>query len=207
MDEQNNETSTEWALSHLNCEEYKKAYDAYSKILICQNNFNSKIEKFLSDNEEHMKQITGSNDDNEIKELSRFYLATLVAFTQPKTDTEYKIKHLSNELNTFNETLHNPFPENLPQLRTNMELNRCGIIRSLEVLKNDVNKLNNLISDFQKSLKPVIDNSVSGLKGNCPIDNQLKYWFLIKSFFHRRLHSVLKSTTCSHLQSLFRISH
>ena len=108
-------------------------------------------------------------------------------------------------MNTSNETLRNSFPEKLSQLKIDIKSKKDYIINSITILKEDIDELDRLISDFQKLLNSVIDDSVTGLKGNCKIDGQLKYSFLIKSFFCQRLHFVSKLTIYSRLQSLYCI--
>jgi septal ring factor EnvC (AmiA/AmiB activator) len=58
--------------------------------------------------------------------------------------------------------------------------------KQLSGFEKSINKLNEMILDFQKSLKSVIDNSVVGLEGNCPIESQLQYRKKLKSMIFRR---------------------
>ena len=62
--------------------------------------------------------------------------------------------------------------------------------KELNSFEQSINKSNEMILDFQKSLKSVIDNSVVGLDGNCSIESQLNYGKKLKSMIFRKKQNV-----------------
>ena len=50
------------ALAHLKDKEYKRYYESYSKISICQEHFNEKITRFSDENIKHLIELIRDND-------------------------------------------------------------------------------------------------------------------------------------------------
>jgi hypothetical protein len=77
-----NETSKEdWALYHLKYEEYSKSLAHYIDITTNQNNFNNKMDKFLTDCKARLIAIISANnekDQDKIEILLKKYLSTVV---------------------------------------------------------------------------------------------------------------------------------
>jgi hypothetical protein len=63
-----------------------------------------------------------------------------------------------------------------------------NIINSINELKNEINNVNRSISNFQESLRFVIDRIEIELKGSCPIEYP-SYKRRFKSYFHRHMNS------------------
>lgn len=187
------ETNQEWALSHLNCEDYKNAFTFYSEIWICQNCLNTKIKKFLNETRQHLKQLVEyDKDDTKIDSLVRYYLTVVVQANKHPHNFEDGLKNL-NSITIIPEehydfprlTLSNPFPDKLDGIKKDMISRKDFVIDSIDKFKLSIDKLNELILEFQRSLKPIIDNVILGVKGTCTIEKKLSLSHRLKSICHK----------------------
>jgi hypothetical protein len=182
-----NETSKEdWALYHLKYEEYSKSLEHYRDINNNQYNFNKKMDKFLKDCKARLIAITSANnteDRDKIEILLTKYLATVVYVYNKNKNSEYNINHLTND------ELSNPFPGKLDELKSEMRTNGQNIINSINELKDEINNVNRSISNFQESLRFVIDRIEIESKGSYPIEYP-SYKRRFKSYFHLHRNSV-----------------
>jgi hypothetical protein len=165
----------DWALSHLKY--YEDIWKKYHKILNCQDNFNIEIKKFLESYKEYLTNLVEADsirDKDKIELFLRYYLFKIVdEFQHPKSN-EYRLTHFDKE--TFNGVvIENPFPENEEIIIKDIIGRYSDLANQIKDFENDIKKLNELILDFQVSLRFVIDNSVTGLKGSCPKEKQLSY--------------------------------
>lgn len=100
-----------------------------------------------------------------------------------KTKTQYNINHLTND------ELSNPFPGKLDELKNEMKTNGQSIIARINGLEDEINNLNRSISNFQDSLRFVIDRIKIELKGSCPIEYPI-YKRRFRSYFRLHRNSV-----------------
>jgi hypothetical protein len=192
--EQNLEsTASHWALSHLKA--YEEAYNYFLKISICQEHFNEKITKFLKLNKEHLINLVEADsirDKDKIELFVRYYLYKIVEANTPNKNSDYSLSHLDRIKISENEDLYNPFPEKENDIIQDLKLNYSNNRKVMDEFDRDITTVNTLILEFQNSLRSIIDNSITGLKGSCTKEKQLSYFYGIKSFFTRCWHFVSK---------------
>ena len=70
-----------------------------------------------------------------------------------------------------------------------LKSNYNKISKQINMLKGDIDKIDLLVSDLQKSLKYITEKELLGLKGTCNIEKQLCQG-RIKSFFRRNKRSI-----------------
>lgn len=176
------ETIEEMALTHLKI--YKEAYELFSKIVECQDLFNIKMDNFLKSNMQQLNQIRGFDNINrfEIKEL-RYYLINIVDASR-YTGKEAQIAHLKRSFQNIllggEDRISNPFLTTEGVIIEDMLKRYDDIINSINMFKKDIKKLNQLILDFQNSIKPILVNDVKGI---CSIEKQ-GFIGKFKSTFH-----------------------
>lgn len=185
--EQSQDDSEYWAILHLR--DYKQCFKKYNEILDNQKNFNTEIDKFLQFNKHYLMHLTCSknvSDETKMDSLLRYYLYKIVdEFSHPESH-EYRLDHFE-EYSINGESLKNPFPDKQEIILQDMKTRFADIVNQIIDFNKDIEALNQSISDFQGSLKSVIDTSdLVGLKGNCPMEAQLNYKTKIRSFFHRQ---------------------
>lgn len=199
-----NTSSQYWAISHL--KGYKETWKNYDRISICQEHFNEKITKFLNGIREHLRNLIQDKDNEKIELLMRFWLYKIYETSQPDTDVDYKLMDFASIKLSENEKIYNPYKEHEEKIKESLKTHHSKHCKVIDGFNRDITIINKLILDFQNSLRSVIDNSITGLKGSCPKEEQLTYLYGVKSFFSSHWHSVLMSSTYSRLESLFHIS-
>lgn len=177
------DTLSEWALHHLKDEQYKKSYDLYSQISICQDNFNSKIENFRKEIKKDLEQLIKSDDDTKIELLLRYYFYKIFDESKSPNSDRYRLKDFNIVKISDEEELENPFPEKKEDIIKDLESKYEDISKQINKFKENINSLNCLIEKFQQSLTPIIDRNILGLKGSCHIEKELNK-SKFRSFFH-----------------------
>ena len=138
-----------------------------------------------------MKQLIKSEDEAKIESLLRYYLYKIFDESKYPSNDKYRLKDFSKVKISEKEELENPFPEKKEEIIQNLESKYEHIINQIQIFKENINSLNCLIKEFQKSLLPIIHKDVRFLKGSCYLEKELNKSKFI-SFFRQHLHFVSK---------------
>jgi methyl-accepting chemotaxis protein len=176
-----NDTIDEMALSHLKFY-YEKDNDLFSKIYQCQNKFNEEMNRFIDNTRTQLKKITGSNDDEKIHLLLRYYLVKIKDASR-FSDIKKSINDLQQPFKEIDvggrDIISNPFPEKEEEIRKEMLEKYTNNLESLNAFNTDISNLRQLISDFQDLLTPIIKTDSKKLQGICSEEKSSKIYKII----------------------------
>jgi hypothetical protein len=180
------QTLEEMAACRLNCKEYEETYSIYKKILVCQKNFNDKMNEFLNKTQNHLKPVVSSNDEQKIELLLRYYLYKIADENSRPCSQGYRLTHL-DKANFDGKEVQNPFPGFENDIIEDLKKRYTDKANSINEFQNRIKILYQHISEFQKSLSRIVANEI---KGVCSKENQLNFTTRFKSKFSRHKHSV-----------------
>jgi hypothetical protein len=152
------------------------------------------IKKFLELNKEYLTNLVEADsirDKDKIELFLRFYLCKIVEENRNPNIQEQRFKRLDKE-NFNGSEVENPFPNKKESITQDLIRRFPDLANRINDFNIDIIIFNRLISDFQKSLRFVIDNGVTGLKGSCPKEKQLSHINGIISSLQRCKRSVLR---------------
>lgn len=159
-------TAEQMAISHLNCEEYQKAYCNYLKIIELQKDFHNATNFFFTWLREHVSHYANSTEidkESKINSLFDYYLHKIVD-ALPYQNFPYRLEHFEKIYEGVGREFSNPFPEREEEIKQDMFSIYTKVRDAISIFDECRKDLNLLILKFADSLKPVIDND---LKGSC----------------------------------------
>jgi hypothetical protein len=136
----------------------------------------------------YLKDLVGAdiiNDGNQLELFLIYYLCIIIYEHNYPTSFGYHIEQLDKIPLFDGKELSNPFPERKEIIQNDMKKEGPKIIESVETFKIDIDKLNQIIFNFQASLQHIIDNADFELKGTCIKEKEFGIGDKIKSIFHR----------------------
>ncbi len=178
----------EQALYHL-YQENVEAFELYEQILEKKNEFNKKMGIFIEDIKKNLKDLLKSKGYEKHEDIIdsplRFYLVKMNNCLNKKKDyvnsiLEYDRAYLKNG------SIENRTWEIKDELVVLMKSNWPKSVETIKIFKKDSQDLNDLIPQFQKSIKLTTSHKHMKLKSSCIIENELSIKSKVISFICRK---------------------
>lgn len=176
----------EMALMHL--KSYSKAYPKYDDVLKFQTQLNQDKKEIDDSIKKGIKSRLGIDNNYALEEMLRYYYDVIGAYRKLQEGLPFR---RDDFLSTYGMTiagLNKPSSNNDEVISQHISLIYPEVIEKLEKIKSKMPDYDKLISAFRKSLKHVKAIWVLGLKGKCPVENELSLRYRsklrLKKIFH-----------------------